>query len=98
MAVARKKKPSPDPIVGMDLIERLLTHQADQQREQLAAITVMANAMRESSKAIARWLALFQTNSTPTSHTVRDEDEWQSEIDRLPPELKLAFELQQNPE
>jgi hypothetical protein len=90
------------------MVENLVDSQAKQAAEQGAALVEIAKANQAQSVIFSEWMKSFQIATAPTSSVVREEDELIAEQSRLldelginpdaaaalPPEFRLALELQ----
>jgi hypothetical protein len=76
-------QPTPDPTATL-LLSSL--------EKMLSTMNGMSAAQMEQSKALSQWLGLFKTNQSPSSHTVREEDEWEREL------IRAGYPIQGTPE
>jgi hypothetical protein len=59
-------------------------------------VSDLVSAVTENTRLFQEWISLFKGSSEgAVSHTIRDEDEVAAELERLPPELRLAYTLHQ---
>lgn len=73
---------APDPPAEPDPMLAIVAQQTEVMKQMLLTVQEMTAATRAQAESFSSYLSLFKVSEAPTSRTVRDKDEYTSELVR----------------